>query len=116
MINNNKILKRIFDIIIAGCAIIILSPILLLTGLIIRIKIGKNIFFKQLRPGLNGKAFTIYKFRTMNDKCDENGQLLPDSERLTKPGIFLRSTSIDELPELFNVIKGEMSIVGPGHY
>ncbi|MDI3508721.1 MAG: hypothetical protein PWP48_2034 [Clostridiales bacterium] len=95
------------------CAIIILSPLLLVIALLVRIYLGRPVIFKQKRPGLNERIFTLYKFRTMTDEKDENGHLLPDEVRLTKFGKFLRSTSIDELPELFNILKGDMSIVGP---
>ena len=101
------------DLILSLLAIIVLSPVLLVTAVLVRIKLGSPILFKQKRPGLNEKIFTIYKFRTMTDKKDENGNLLPDDVRLTKFGRFLRSTSLDELPELFNILKGDMSIVGP---
>lgn len=97
----------------ALCAIIVLSPVLLTVALLVRIKLGSPVIFKQQRPGLNEKIFTLYKFRTMTDAKDENGELLPDSERLTEFGRMLRSTSLDELPELFNIIKGDMSVVGP---
>ena len=105
--------KRPLDFILSLLAIIIFSPILLIVAILVRIKLGSPIIFKQKRPGLNEKIFIMYKFRTMTDKKDENGNLLPDSERLTKFGKTLRSTSLDELPELFNIIKGDMSIVGP---
>lgn len=108
-----KFVKRPMDIILALIAIIISSPILLMIAVLIRIKLGKPILFKQERPGLNERIFTMYKFRTMTDERNENGVLLPDGVRLTKFGKFLRSTSLDELPELFNIIKGDMSIVGP---
>lgn len=105
--------KRLFDI-VAGCsAIIVLSPVVVLIGLLISIRLGQPIFFSQRRPGLHGKPFTIYKFRTMTDERDADGNLLPDAERLTGLGRFLRSTSLDELPELLNVLKGDMSLVGP---
>lgn len=108
-----KFFKRFLDIIISLLGLIILSPVILIVAILVRIKLGTPIFFKQERPGLNEKIFTLYKFRTMNDKKDENGNLLPDEERMTKFGDFLRSTSLDELPELINILKGEMSIVGP---
>ncbi|MEW6621769.1 MAG: sugar transferase [Bacillota bacterium] len=101
------------DFILSLIAIIILSPVLLTVALLVRIKLGNPIIFKQKRPGLNKKIFTMYKFRTMKDDRDENGELLPDSVRLTRFGKFLRSTSLDELPELFNIVKGDMSVVGP---
>jgi lipopolysaccharide/colanic/teichoic acid biosynthesis glycosyltransferase len=108
-----KYFKRPFDFIVSLIAFILLVPLLLVIAVLIRIKLGSPIIFKQERPGLNEKIFTLYKFRTMTDKKDEHGQLLPDSDRLTKFGKFLRSTSIDELPGLINIIKGDMSIVGP---
>lgn len=101
------------DFILSLIAIIVLSPIFLIVALLVKIKLGSPMIFKQQRPGLNEKIFTMYKFRTMTDERDENGELLPDSVRLTKFGKFLRSTSLDELPELFNILKGDMSIVGP---
>ncbi len=105
--------KRPMDIILSLIGLIVLSPILLIVALLVRIKLGSPIIFKQKRPGLNEKIFTMYKFRTMTDERDENGDLLPDSVRLTKFGKLLRSTSLDELPELFNILNGDMSIVGP---
>lgn len=105
--------KRIFDISISIFALIILSPILIMIALLVRIFLGKPVIFAQIRPGLNAKPFVIYKFRSMNNKKDVHGTLLPDSERITSFGQFLRNTSIDELPELINVIKGDMSLVGP---
>lgn len=108
-----KYLKRSFDLFVAVIAFIILFPLLIIIAILIRIKLGSPIIFKQKRPGLNEKIFTLYKFRSMTDKKDDQGMLLPDSERLTKFGKFLRSTSIDELPGLINIIKGDMSIVGP---
>lgn len=106
-------LKRFLDIFIALIAIITLFPLFTLVAIIVRFKLGSPIFFKQNRPGKNEKIFKMYKFRTMTNKTDENGNLLPDKMRLTKFGKFLRSTSIDELPELVNVLLGHMSIVGP---
>ena len=108
-----KYIKRILDFILSLIAIIVLSPILLITAILVRIKLGSPVIFKQKRPGKDEKIFTLYKFRTMTEEKDERGNLLPDSERLTKFGKFLRSTSIDELPELINILKGDMSIVGP---
>lgn len=105
--------KRFFDLAAVIPSVIILSPLLILIGIFVRMRIGSPVLFRQVRPGLRGKPFTIYKFRTMTDERDADGCLLPDSERLMKLGRFLRSTSLDELPELFNVIKGDMSIVGP---
>lgn len=101
------------DFILSLIAIIILSPIMLIIALLVKINLGSPVIFKQERPGLNEKIFTMYKFRTMTDERDENGELLPDCIRLTKLGRFLRSTSLDELPELFNILKGDMSIIGP---
>lgn len=106
-------MKRISDIIIALIGLILLSPILILLMFFIKIRIGSPILFKQVRPGLNGQPFLMIKFRTMNSATDQNGNLLPDHERLTKLGKILRSTSLDELPELWNVLKGDMSLVGP---
>ena len=108
-----KFLKRFIDFILSLIAFIVLLPILLIVAILVRIKLGKPILFKQDRPGKNEKIFTLYKFRTMTDETDELGNLLPDEQRLTKFGKILRSTSIDELPELINIIKGDMSIVGP---
>jgi lipopolysaccharide/colanic/teichoic acid biosynthesis glycosyltransferase len=101
------------DIVLALIALIVLSPVMLIVALLVRWKLGSPVIFKQERPGLNEKVFTMYKFRTMTDERDANGELLPDSVRLTKFGRFLRSTSLDELPELWNILKGDMSIVGP---
>lgn len=109
----NKIIKRPMDFILSLLGIILLSPVLVLVSILVRIKLGSPIIFKQNRPGLNEKIFTMYKFRTMTDEKKANGELLPDSIRLTKFGRLLRSTSLDELPELFNILKGDMSIVGP---
>ena len=108
-----KCIKRPQDFCCALAAIIVLSPIMLVTAILVRVKLGSPIIFKQERPGLHGKIFTLYKFRTMTDKRDENGELLPDEVRLTKFGKLLRSTSLDELPELFNILNGDMSVVGP---
>lgn len=108
-----RFIKRPLDCLLSSLALIILSPIMLITAILVRAKLGSPILFSQERPGLNEKLFKIYKFRTMTDKRDENGQLLPDAERLTKFGKILRSTSLDELPELFNIAKGNMAIVGP---
>ena len=108
-----KYIKRLLDFILSLFAIIILSPVLLIVALLVRIKLGSPVIFKQKRPGLNEKIFTLYKFRTMTDAKDERGNLLPDEIRLTKFGKLLRSTSLDELPELFNILKGDMAIVGP---
>lgn len=108
-----KYVKRILDIISSLLAIIVLSPLLAVTSVLVKTKLGSPVIFKQERPGKDEKIFTLYKFRTMTDERDENGDLLPDKIRLTKFGKFLRSTSIDELPELFNILKGDMSVVGP---
>lgn len=108
-----KYIKRPLDFMLSLIAIIILSPLLLIVAILVRIKLGKPVIFKQQRPGKNEKIFTLYKFRTMTDKKDENGNLLPDEQRLTKFGKALRSTSLDELPELINILKGDMAIVGP---
>lgn len=105
--------KRPMDFILSLLAIIILSPVFIITGILVRTKLGSPILFKQNRPGLDEKIFTMYKFRTMTDQKDENGELLPDHIRLTKFGKMLRATSLDELPELFNILKGDMSIIGP---
>ena len=107
------IIKSLIDFTVSLIIIILLFPVLLLIGVIIYIKIGSPIIFKQERPGLNGTPFTFYKFRTMKDDFDEEGNLLPDLKRLTNLGSLLRKTSLDELPSFFNVLKGEMSIVGP---
>lgn len=108
-----KYIKRWLDFILSLLAIIILSPILLIVAFLVRVKLGSPIIFKQKRPGLHERIFTLYKFRTMTDEKDKDGNLLPDDQRLTKFGKLLRSTSLDELPELFNILKGDMSIVGP---
>jgi len=108
-----RFFKRPLDVVLSLMAIIVLSPILVIVAVLVRIKLGSPIIFKQKRPGLNEKIFIMYKFRTMTDKRDEKGEFLPDSIRLTKFGKKLRSTSLDEIPELFNIFKGDMSIVGP---
>ena len=108
-----KYFKRLFDIVLSLIAIIVLSPIMLITAILVRVNLGSPVIFKQARPGKDEKIFNMYKFRSMNSKTDENGQLLSDDLRLTKFGKMLRSTSLDELPELINIIKGDMSIVGP---
>ncbi|HHU55816.1 MAG TPA: sugar transferase, partial [Acholeplasmataceae bacterium] len=108
-----RFFKRPFDFLFSLFLIIILFPILIIIAILVRINLGSPIIFKQQRPGLNEKIFTLYKFRTMTNKKDISGNLLPDSERLTSFGKFLRSTSLDELPELFNIIKGDMSFIGP---
>jgi len=106
-------IKRILDITLSGAAIIVLSPVMGVTAILVKKKLGSPILFKQKRPGKNEKIFTMYKFRTMTDAKDAEGNLLPDSLRLTNFGKTLRSTSLDELPELFNIFKGDMSVVGP---
>ncbi|CEG57210.1 sugar transferase [Legionella fallonii] len=105
--------KRIFDILIAGTLLIFLLPILFLVALLVRCNLGAPIFFRQSRPGLHGKIFQIIKFRTMQEITDHDGNVIADSYRMTRLGKFLRASSLDELPELWNVIKGEMSLVGP---
>ena len=108
-----KYFKRLLDIFCAALGIIFFSWLYILIAVMVKIKIGSPIIFRQPRPGKNEKIFNMYKFRTMTNECDENGILLPDDKRLTKFGKFLRSTSIDELPELINIIRGDMAIVGP---
>lgn len=106
-------IKRALDILLSLCGIIVLSPVLAVLAVLVRVKLGSPVLFKQERPGKNEKIFTLYKFRTMTDARDEKGELLPDAVRLTKFGKFLRATSLDELPELFNILKGDMSVIGP---
>ena len=106
-------LKRLFDVAIAALALLLLWPVLTLLVLLVRLKLGTPVLFRQERPGQGAKPFTLIKFRTMTDKRDGQGNLLPDAERLTPFGKFLRASSLDELPELWNVLKGEMSLVGP---
>ncbi|MED3652386.1 sugar transferase [Heyndrickxia sporothermodurans] len=108
-----RFVKRPMDFILSLFAIIILSPVFLIVSILVRIKLGNPVLFKQKRPGMNEKIFVMYKFRTMTDERDKSGELLPDSLRLTRFGKFLRSTSLDELPELINILKGDMSIIGP---
>jgi len=108
-----KTMKRLFDLILSFIGLLFLLPVIVLIALLVRLRIGSPIFFKQARPGLNGKIFNMYKFRTMTNECDKDGNLLSDKVRLTKFGKFLRSTSLDELPGLWNVLKGDMSLVGP---
>lgn len=108
-----KYIKRPQDFLCALLATIVLSPVMLVTAILIAVKLGRPVLFKQERPGRNAKIFKIYKFRTMTDERDEEGNLLPDDVRLTSFGKKLRSTSLDELPELFNMLKGDMSVVGP---
>lgn len=106
-------MKRIFDILLTLVGLIVLIPLLLILALLVWRKLGRPVLFTQKRPGKNGEPFTFYKFRTMTDERDEKGDLLPDEKRLTSFGSFLRRTSLDELPSLFNVLKGDMSLVGP---
>lgn len=108
-----QIIKRVFDVIVSALGLILLSPLLLILSVLVRINLGTPIFFRQERPGLNEKIFTLYKFRSMKNAADSKGNLLPDEDRLSKFGKILRASSLDELPELFNVLKGEMSLVGP---
>ena len=105
--------KRILDILLSALALILLSPVLLVIALLVRVKLGSPVIFSQVRPGLHGRLFRLYKFRTMRDLKGPDGRLLPDDERLIRFGRFLRASSLDELPELVNVLKGEMSLVGP---
>ncbi|RJV24905.1 sugar transferase [Coprococcus sp. AF18-48] len=108
-----KYVKRPQDLLCALVALIVLSPVLLITAFLVRVKLGSPVIFKQKRPGLNGKIFTLYKFRTMIDARDKDGNLLPDEVRLTKFGKLLRSTSLDELPELLNILFGDIAVIGP---
>lgn len=108
-----KYIKRWLDILLSGIALIVLSPVLAVLAILVRTKLGSPVIFHQERPGKDEKIFTLCKFRTMTDEKDENGELLPDSVRLTKFGKLLRATSLDELPELWNIFKGDMSIIGP---
>lgn len=108
-----KYVKRLLDIIMAAAGIIVLSPVMLVTAFLVRVKLGSPVIFKQKRPGKNEKIFEMYKFRSMTDERDQDGNLLPDEVRLTEFGKKLRATSLDELPELFNILKGDMSVVGP---
>ena len=105
--------KRVFDLLLTIPGLILISPMLLLVVILVRIFHGKPVLFRQIRPGYHGKLFTVFKFRTMTEIRDGQGNLLPDENRITSLGKFLRATSIDELPELFNVLRGEMSLVGP---
>lgn len=108
-----KFVKRLLDIVLSGCALIVLSPVLLVTAILVRVKLGSPVIFCQERPGKDEKIFKLHKFRSMSDARDENGELLPDEERLGRFGRWLRSTSADELPELVDIFRGKMSIVGP---
>lgn len=106
-------MKRLFDFAVALLLLALLCPVILLVVLLVRIRLGSPVFFRQQRPGLHGKPFCIYKFRTMLQMKDECGELLPDAQRMTALGTFLRNFSLDELPQLFNVLKGDLSLVGP---
>ena len=106
-------MKRLFDFVLASIGLVLLSPLLLAVALLVRLKLGSPILFRQVRPGLHARPFTVLKFRTMLDSVAADGHLLPDAERLTPFGRFLRASSLDELPALWNVVKGEMSLVGP---
>ena len=108
-----KIWKRFFDLLISLILLLVLSPLILILGVIVWINMGWPVIFAQARPGYHGRIFRLYKFRSMRNACDRNGNPLPDEQRLTRLGKFMRSTSLDELPELVNVLKGEMSLVGP---
>lgn len=108
-----KYIKRLLDIILSSAGIIVLSPVMLVTAFLVRIKLGSPVIFKQKRPGKDEKIFEMYKFRSMTDARDGDGRLLPDEARLTEFGKKLRAASLDELPELFNILKGDMSVVGP---
>ena len=110
---SGQLLKRLVDIIVAVVGLLLLSPVLIIVAYLIRREMGSPVLFRQARPGIHGRPFQMIKFRTMRDAVDEEGNTLPDSERLTKLGRFLRSSSLDELPELWNVLKGDMSLVGP---
>jgi lipopolysaccharide/colanic/teichoic acid biosynthesis glycosyltransferase len=105
--------KRLFDVVVAGVALVLLAPVLAVLAALVRWRLGSPVLFRQVRPGLAGRPFTIFKFRTMTDARDEQGRLLDDEERLTPFGKLLRSTSLDELPELCNILRGDMSLVGP---
>ena len=109
----NFVIKRCFDILVSAAGLILLSPLLLILALLVRVNLGSPVFFRQERPGLHEKIFRLYKFRSMRDAMDKNGNELPDEQRLGRFGRLLRASSLDELPELFNVLKGEMSLVGP---
>jgi len=108
-----RFFKRPMELVLATIALILLSPVMLVIAILVRVNLGSPVIFKQQRPGLGEKVFTMYKFRTMTDECNDSGELLPDSKRTTKFGNFLRSTSLDELPELWNVVRGDMALVGP---
>ena len=108
-----KYIKRLLDIVLSGGALVVLSPLLLVTAVLVRIKLGSPVIFCQERPGKDEEVFMLHKFRSMSDECDENGELLPDEERLGRFGSALRATSLDELPELWDIFRGKMSIIGP---
>lgn len=108
-----KVVKRILDILISGTALIVLSPVIGIVAILVKTKLGSPVIYKQERPGYQEKIFTLCKFRTMTNAKDEKGELLPDSDRLTSFGMLLRKTSLDELPELWNIFKGDMSLIGP---
>lgn len=109
----DRLIKRMIDLVLSGIALLVLSPVYLILAVLVRVKLGSPVLFSQERPGKNEKVFRMYKFRSMTDERDANGDLLPDEERLTHFGAMLRATSLDELPELWNIFKGDMSIVGP---
>ena len=109
----DRVIKRIIDLVLSGIALLVLSPVYLILAILVRIKLGSPVLFSQERPGKNEKVFCMYKFRSMTDARDADGNLLPDEERMTRFGAALRATSLDELPELWNIFKGDMSIVGP---
>lgn len=111
--NAQLVAKRAFDIALSTAGLLVLGPLILIVATAIRLRMGKPVFFAQVRPGKDGRLFRLVKFRTMSDQRDSSGRLLPDSERITKLGSFLRSTSLDELPQLWNVFRGDMSLVGP---
>lgn len=113
MVSRGSMLKRLFDLMGAGLGLLLLGPLLLVLALLVRLQLGTPVFFHQARPGLHGRPFEMVKFRTMRNALDCNGQPLPDQVRMTPLGRFLRATSLDELPELWNVLKGDMSLVGP---
>lgn len=106
-------IKRTFDIVLSGIALLVLSPVFLIVAVLVRMKLGSPVIFRQERPGNGEKIFTLYKFRTMTDARDKEGNLLPDADRLTAFGSFLRKSSLDELPELWNIFRGDMSVIGP---
>lgn len=105
--------KRLLDLVLVIPGLVLVAPLMLIVMLVVRIKLGAPVIFRQVRPGYKGKLFMVYKFRTMTEECDVNGALLPEAQRLTRTGRALRATSLDELPELVNVLRGEMSLVGP---